>query len=146
MTVAPKCELCQPTNERLIWRNKPVRVIDASDPDLPGFVRVIVNRHAAEMVDLTPEENKAVREVVRMCELCMIEHMHPDKLNLASLGNMVPHLHWHVIARYKDDAFFPGSIWSTRLRECDETVLEERRKKAANFLKHLPKMLAAISA
>ena len=105
------CPLCNPVDERVIWRGKLVRVIDASDDDLPGFVRVIVKRHAAEMVDLTPEESAMVRKAVRLCELCMLETMHPDKINLASLGNMVPHVHWHVIARYKDDAFFPDSIW-----------------------------------
>ena len=102
------CPLCNPVDERVIWRGKLVRVIDASDDDLPGFVRVIVKRHAAEMVDLTPEESAMVRKAVRLCELCMLETMHPDKINLASLGNMVPHVHWHVIARYKDDAFFPS--------------------------------------
>ena len=99
------CPSCNPVDERVIWRGKLVRVIDASDDDLPGFVRVIVKRHAAEMVDLTPEESAMVRKAVRLCELCMLETMHPDKINLASLGNMVPHVHWHVIARYKDDSF-----------------------------------------
>ena len=58
------CPLCNPVDERVIWRGKLVRVIDASDDDLPGFVRVIVKRHAAEMVDLTPEESAMVRKAV----------------------------------------------------------------------------------
>ncbi|MEI4902545.1 HIT domain-containing protein, partial [Klebsiella pneumoniae] len=41
----------------------------------------------------------------------------PDKVNLASLGNVVPHLHWHVIARFRDDAHFPDPIWSVPRRE-----------------------------
>lgn len=138
------CPLCNPVNERVIWRGKLIRVIDASDADLPGFVRVIVKRHAAEMLDLTSEECTMVREAVRMCELCMLETMQPDKINLASLGNMVPHVHWHVIARYKDDAFFPDSIWSPRLRTCPPEVLEERRAKAKEMLAKLPSLLSSL--
>lgn len=138
------CPLCNPANERVIWRGKLIRVIDASDADLPGFVRVIVKRHAAEMVDLTSEESTMVRKAVRMCELCMLETMQPDKINLASLGNMVPHVHWHVIARYKDDAFFPDSIWSPRLRACAPEVLEERRRKAKEMLAKLPSLLSSL--
>lgn len=138
------CPLCHPTGERVIWRGSLVRVIDASDDDLPGFVRVIVKRHAAEMADLTTEETAMVRKVVRLCELCMLETMHPDKINLASLGNMVPHVHWHVIARYKDDAFFPDSIWSPRRRTCPPEVIQERRAAAEKMLAKLPDLLASV--
>ena len=134
------CPLCNPVDERVIWRGKLVRVIDASDDDLPGFVRVIVKRHAAEMVDLTPEESAMVRKAVRLCELCMLETMHPDKINLASLVNMLPHVHWHVIALYKDD----DSIWSPRRRTCSQEVLEERRAKAKTMLEKLPSLLMSL--
>jgi diadenosine tetraphosphate (Ap4A) HIT family hydrolase len=64
----------------------------------------------------------AVEEAIRyvMC---------PDKVNIAALGNMVPHIHWHVIPRYQDDAFFPGSAWSKRAQEVKDAVLETRRQK-----------------
>ena len=53
--------------------------------------------------------------------------MKPSKVNLAALGNMVPHIHWHVIPRYKDDAFFPGSAWSVRTQETPKSSLEARK-------------------
>jgi diadenosine tetraphosphate (Ap4A) HIT family hydrolase len=53
--------------------------------------------------------------------------MDPDKVNLAALGNMVPHIHWHIIPRYKDDAFFPGSVWSARTQDVPKSALEVRR-------------------
>jgi len=43
--------------------------------------------------------------------------LQPDKINLASLGNQVPHLHWHVIPRFADDAHFPDPIWAAARRE-----------------------------
>jgi diadenosine tetraphosphate (Ap4A) HIT family hydrolase len=60
--------------------------------------------------------------------------MQPDKINIAALGNMVPHIHWHVIPRYKNDAFFPGSAWSARTQETPKSSLEDRRA----FAKILP--------
>ena len=68
----------------------------------------------------------AVEEVIRHV-------MQPDKINLAALGNMVPHIHWHVIPRYKDDAYFPGSVWSSRAQEPSKAALEARRALAANL-------------
>ena len=53
--------------------------------------------------------------------------MQPLKVNVASLGNVVPHLHWHVIPRYADDAHFPAPVWAQAVRETDEAVLGQRR-------------------
>jgi diadenosine tetraphosphate (Ap4A) HIT family hydrolase len=50
-------------------------------------------------------------------EAALREIMAPDKINLASLGNVVPHLHWHVIPRYRDDKHFPEPIWGQARRD-----------------------------
>ncbi len=50
-------------------------------------------------------------------EATLRELLHPDKINLASLGNVAPHLHWHVIPRYRDDRHFPAPIWAVGSRE-----------------------------
>ena len=42
--------------------------------------------------------------------------LHPHKINLASLGNVTPHLHWHVIPRYRGDRHFPLPIWAAPAR------------------------------
>jgi diadenosine tetraphosphate (Ap4A) HIT family hydrolase len=54
--------------------------------------------------------------VVLAAELALREVMRPDKINLASLGNVVPHLHWHVIPRWRGDSRFPAPIWSAANR------------------------------
>jgi diadenosine tetraphosphate (Ap4A) HIT family hydrolase len=112
-----------------IWRGDDCRVILVNDPDLPGFCRVIWNRHVAEMTDLTPGERDHLMALVFAVEEAIRHVMHPDKINVAALGNMVPHIHWHVIPRFKDDAFFPGSAWSKKTQQTKEAVLEARRKK-----------------
>jgi diadenosine tetraphosphate (Ap4A) HIT family hydrolase len=52
-----------------------------------------------------------------LIEKIIKETIKPDKINIASLGNYVPHLHIHIIPRYKDDSWYPDSIWSNKHRE-----------------------------
>ena len=125
------CTLCEedlkPEEGELIWQGDECRVILVNDPDLPGFCRVIWNHHVAEMSDLTYGEREHLMTLVFAVEEAIRHVMHPDKVNLATLGNMVPHIHWHVIPRYKNDAFFPGSAWSARIQEVAKSPLEDRK-------------------
>jgi diadenosine tetraphosphate (Ap4A) HIT family hydrolase len=52
--------------------------------------------------------------------------MAPAKVNLASFGNMTPHVHWHVIPRYADDAHFPHPTWAARQRDPDAAAVAVR--------------------
>ena len=96
----------------------------------PGFCRVIWNRHVAEMTDLSHGEREHLMSLVFAVEEAVRHVMHPDKINVAALGNMVPHIHWHVIPRYRDDAFFPGSAWSQKTQKTPAANLEARKKLA----------------
>ncbi|MEY4724266.1 MAG: hypothetical protein RL043_415 [Pseudomonadota bacterium] len=112
MTPKP-CPLCQPTAETVLYQDKLSRVIQVTDLEWPGFRRVIWQDHVAEMSDLPPEQQSAVIQRVLAQESELRQQYQPDKINLASLGNVVPHLHWHVICRWRTDPFWPGSVWST---------------------------------
>ena len=131
------CAICndelKPEEGQLIWRGDEARIILVNDPDLPGFCRVIWNRHVAEMTDLSHGEREHLMALVFAVEKAVRHVMHPDKVNIAALGNMVPHIHWHVIPRFKDDAFYPGSAWSKRVQETPETILLERRGSVAEL-------------
>lgn len=127
------CVLCsdlKPDEGQLIWRGDDCRIISVNDPDLPGFCRVIWNHHVAEMTDLSYGEREHLMSLVFVVEEAIRQVMKPAKVNLAALGNMVPHIHWHVIPRFTDDAFFPGSVWSSRAREPSPSILDERRQAA----------------
>ena len=130
---------------QLIWRGDDCRVILVNDPALPGFCRVIWNRHIAEMTDLTPGEREHLMSLVFVVEEAIRQVMHPDKVNIAALGNMVPHIHWHVIPRYKDDAFFPGSAWSKRVQELSLSKLTERRQLASQLPAAIKAAIATLS-
>jgi diadenosine tetraphosphate (Ap4A) HIT family hydrolase len=111
------CELCQTPGGTLVWEDTKCRVIRVEDPAYPGFCRVIWREHVAEMSDLPPAEREHVMRVVLATEITLRRLMQPAKINLASLGNVVPHLHWHVIPRFADDRQFPQPIWGTAQRE-----------------------------
>jgi len=105
---APDCELCDCSAESVLWQDAFCRIVLIDDAAYPGFCRVILARHIREMTDLTAAERTRLMDAVFATEAALREVLAPDKINLASLGNAVPHLHWHVIPRYRDDAHFPG--------------------------------------
>jgi diadenosine tetraphosphate (Ap4A) HIT family hydrolase len=127
------CKLCEMDGGELIWSDNQLRVVQVEDPKLPGFVRVIWSEHIAEMSDLKSADQLKLMKVVFGLEQLIRRHMEPTKVNLASLGNQVAHVHWHVIPRFHDDAFFPDSIWSSQHRSTDEQVLTERASLAAKL-------------
>ena len=64
----------------------------------------------------------------------MIEYYNPDKINIASFGNYVPHVHFHIMARFKEDSFFPEPMWGKKQREANldlpsfEIFIDELKK------------------
>ena len=115
LTVSP-CELCNAAGGELLWQNELCRVVLVGDADYRGFCRVILNRHVREMTDLDTATRERLMRVVYAAEQALRQLMQPAKINLASFGNMVAHLHWHVVARFSDDKHFPGSIWGEARR------------------------------
>jgi len=111
------CPLCADGAEQVLWRDRRCRVILAADADYPAFCRVIWNEHVTEMTALDPDDRGYLMQVVLTVESALLELLKPDKMNLASLGNQVAHLHWHVIPRFMDDAHFPQPVWGQRQRD-----------------------------
>ena len=130
-----ECALCLTTGGHLLWENDQLRIIDALDPLYPGFTRVIWKAHVAEMTDLTPADQLNLMQVVLKVESVQRAMLEPDKINLAAFGNMVPHLHWHIIPRWRDDAHFPQPVWAN-LPEANEInhALHEKRRSAITHL------------
>jgi len=115
----------------VLWQNDLCRVVGVDEPDYPGFCRVILKRHARELSDLEEGERNALMAVVFAVEEAVRETMQPDKMNVASLGNMTPHVHWHIVPRYRDDRHFPHPIWAAPQRE--RASSEERVRRSAGL-------------
>jgi diadenosine tetraphosphate (Ap4A) HIT family hydrolase len=111
------CELCSNPGGELLWQDERCRVVLIGERGYEGFCRVIWAAHVKEMTDLPKADREhlmrvvfAVEAAVRACTGC-------HKVNLASFGNYVPHVHWHVIPRFSDDRHFPDAFWSPAVRE-----------------------------
>jgi diadenosine tetraphosphate (Ap4A) HIT family hydrolase len=110
------CPLCAAAGEDVLWRDACCRVILVGEADYPAFCRVIWQAHVREMTDLAPADREHFMSIVWRVEQALRELLVPDKINLASLGNQVPHLHWHVIPRFADDAHYPDPVWAAKRR------------------------------
>lgn len=111
------CELCEKAGGVVLWQSDFCRVIRVDDPYYPGFCRVIWRDHVREMTDLEADQQILLMSIVFAVESVVRRLYRPDKINLASFGNMVPHVHWHVIPRWHDDRHFPEPVWGSVQRE-----------------------------
>lgn len=113
-----ECPLCQPSaEEKTLWQNAFCRVILVDEPHYPGYCRIIWRDHVREMTDLAKDQQIWLMQIVLAVEGVVRQAVKPDKVNLASLGNVVPHLHWHVVPRWQDDPHFPQPVWGPAQRE-----------------------------
>ncbi|MBS0335885.1 MAG: HIT family protein [Proteobacteria bacterium] len=111
-----QCLLCEEEGGTVLWRDDFCRIVRAPGEGYPGLCRVVLNRHAREMTDLADEERSRLMRAVFATESALRGLFRPDKMNLASFGNQVPHLHWHVIPRSVDDPHFPDPSWGPARR------------------------------
>ncbi|MEO6031326.1 MAG: HIT family protein [Burkholderiaceae bacterium] len=114
---SPLCPLCAEEGGTVVWRDADWRVVRVADADFPAYYRVIANHHVVELSDLSLAERERCMSRVCAVERVLRARLRPTKINLAALGNMVAHLHWHVIARFEWDSHFPQPVWGVRQRE-----------------------------
>lgn len=127
---AGNCVLCTTPGGALVWQGARLRVIRADEPGFPAFYRVVWTEHVAEFSDLSEADRGLCMEAVAAVERVLRAQLQPAKINLAALGNMVPHLHWHVIARFDWDSHFPAPVWAPAQRE---RALEQEAALAARL-------------
>ena len=117
------CPLCRPVNENVIFQNDFFRIILVDE--IPGYLRIITQKHVKEFSELTDEEAVELTLLTKKIEQIMIKTLRPDKINIASLGNMVPHLHIHVIPRFKNDPWWPNAVFCEKIRNFDYPINEK---------------------
>ncbi len=122
------CPLCESDGGRLVFSGPLFRVVHVEEPGLPAFYRLIWNAHVAELTDLPLQARAECLEAVITVEEVLRQYLSPHKINLASLGNQVPHLHWHVIARFDWDSHFPDAVWAAARRVVEPSQLLQIRQ------------------
>ena len=103
------------------WQDEPelriaelahTRVMLNRDQFFPGYTLVFAREHVTELFHLSPEQRQGVMEEVTAVAAALYNLFRPAKMNYELLGNMVPHMHWHLVPRFASDPLWPRPIWS----------------------------------
>ena len=99
----------------IIWQNNNF-YIQKHDNALP-WVKLFTKTKYKELTDIPFDLKMEMFGLIENIESALIEFYNPDKINIASFGNMLPHMHWHIIARFKNDPYFPKTTWEEPIRD-----------------------------
>jgi diadenosine tetraphosphate (Ap4A) HIT family hydrolase len=92
---------------------KACRVLLMNNSQFPWLILVPMRDGVREISELGETDYQTVMQEVRFCTAQFLAHTNAHKMNIAALGNMVPQLHIHVIARFENDAAWPNPIWNS---------------------------------
>jgi len=140
VTQVTGCALCESVGGVLIAQAPKWRLIRAEEAGFPAFYRVVWSEHVREFSDLDAADRALCLDAVVQVETLIRRHLSPTKVNLATLGNAVPHLHWHVIARFEWDSHFPGAVWAAAQRQPDPGRLADIEQKRTGLELDLGKL------
>ena len=90
--------------------------IEVHESEIP-WLKIFTKRKIKEFSEANGEERMVIWQALDIIERTMLAHFKPEKINIAQFGNYLPHLHWHIMARFKDDSFFPEPMWGEKQRE-----------------------------
>jgi len=82
------------------------------DQFFPGYTFLLIKEHLTELFHLDREWRIMVMEEVTAVASALNTLFKPDKINYELLGNMVPHMHWHLVPRFRTDQVWPRPIWA----------------------------------
>jgi diadenosine tetraphosphate (Ap4A) HIT family hydrolase len=104
----------------VIFENKKIK-IEIEPSEIP-WLKIFTQEPYKEMSEVPKEIRLEIYDLLDMIEKEMIPYYTPKKINIASFGNYVPHVHWHIMARFEEDSFFPEPMWGTKQREANLTL------------------------
>jgi diadenosine tetraphosphate (Ap4A) HIT family hydrolase len=99
----------------IIYENDLLRV-EIEESEIP-WLKVFTQEAYKEFSQTPPEVKLEIFRVLDIIEKEMLSFYKPKKINIASFGNYVPHVHWHIMARFEEDAYFPEPMWGKKQRE-----------------------------
>ncbi len=104
----------------IIYENPQLR-IETEESEVP-WLKLFTQHPYREMSEVPAEIRFEIYDLLDIIEKAMITYYTPDKINIASFGNYVPHVHWHIMARFKEDSYFPEPMWGKKQRESTLTL------------------------
>ncbi len=104
-----------PTGSESIWENDHLR-IEIEKSEIP-WLKIFTKLPYREMSEVPPETKRQIYTLLDLIEREMLSYYKPTKINIASFGNYMPHVHWHIMARFEEDSYFPEPMWGVKQRE-----------------------------
>jgi diadenosine tetraphosphate (Ap4A) HIT family hydrolase len=89
------------------------------EPNEIPWLKIFTQHPYKEMSEVPGLVKFEIYDLLDTIEKEMISYYKPKKINIASFGNYMPHVHWHIMARFEEDNFFPEPMWGTKQRESD---------------------------
>ena len=104
----------------VIYENKHIK-IEIEESEIP-WLKIFTQDTYKEMSEVPSEIKFEIYDLLDIIEKEMIAYYKPKKINIASFGNYMPHVHWHIMARFEEDSYFPEPMWGKKQRESDFTL------------------------
>ncbi|QWU80527.1 HIT family protein [Campylobacter novaezeelandiae] len=99
----------------MIYENELI-YIEKENSQIP-WIKIFTKEPYKEFSDCPSFLQEELFKKILACEKAMIQFYRPDKINIASFANYVPRVHFHIMARFKEDAFFPECMWGKQQRD-----------------------------
>ena len=99
----------------IIYQNSNIK-IEVEESEIP-WLKIFTQESYSEMSEVPSEIKLEIYELLDVIEKEMLTYYKPKKINIASFGNYMPHVHWHIMARFKEDSYFPEPMWGIKQRE-----------------------------
>jgi diadenosine tetraphosphate (Ap4A) HIT family hydrolase len=104
----------------LIYENKHIK-IEIEVSEIP-WLKIFTQHPYKEMSEVPGLIKFEIYDLLDLIEKEMISYYKPKKINIASFGNYMPHIHWHIMARFEEDSYYPEPMWGTKQRESNLTL------------------------
>lgn len=101
----------------VIYEDKDI-FIEKENSEIP-WLKIFTKQEYKELGDTPKDLRKKLWDVYDLIEYEMKAYYNPEKINMASFANMLPRVHIHVMARFKNDSYFPNPMWGEKLRDAD---------------------------
>ena len=103
--------------KNIIFYNELIK-IEIEPFEIP-WLKILTQKEFKEFSQCDKETKKAIWDTLDIIEKEMLNYFKPDKINIASFGNYMPHVHFHIQARFKNDSYFPEPTWGVKQRDGD---------------------------
>jgi len=104
----------------LFYENKYIK-IEVEESEIP-WLKIFTQKPYKEMSEVPGLIKFEIMDLLDIIEKEMLSYYKPKKINIASFGNYMPHVHWHIMARFEEDSYYPEPMWGTKQRESNVSL------------------------